>query len=72
MKFPELSKPESLEKIYLNKMAKKTLSLLKGLLKLDPTERLTAEEALRHPFFDGLNKDLTEAPMSKRNLTATK
>ena len=46
MKFPELSKPETLEKvtldkisyfqIYLGKMSKKTLSLLKGLLKLDP------------------------------------
>lgn len=54
MKFPELSKPETLEKIYLAKMSKKSLSLLKGLLKLDPQERLTAEEALRHPYFDGL------------------
>lgn len=36
MKFPELSKPETLEKIYFGKMSKKTLSLLKGLLKLDP------------------------------------
>jgi len=36
-------------------MQKKTLSLLKGLLKLDPKERLTSEEALRHPYFDGLN-----------------
>ncbi len=36
-------------------MQKKTLSLLKGLLKMDPQERLTAEEALRHPYFEGLN-----------------
>ena len=36
-------------------MQKKTLSLLKGLLKLNPSERLTTEEALRHPYFDGLN-----------------
>jgi hypothetical protein len=52
-------------------MQKKTLSLLKGLLKLDPHERLTAEEALRHPYFDGLNQE-AEAPISKRNLTANK
>lgn len=30
------------------------LSLLKGLLKIDPDERLTAEQALQHPYFDGL------------------
>lgn len=82
MKFPELSRPENLEKvykkfllkikIYLGKMSKKTLSLLKGLLKLDPVERLTAEEALRHPYFDGLNNSVNEAPISKRNLTANK
>ena len=53
-------------------MSKKTLSLLKGLLKLDPVERLTAEEALRHPFFDGLNNTANEAPISKRTLTANK
>ena len=35
-------------------MSKKSLSLLKGLLALDPKERLTADEALRHPYFDGL------------------
>lgn len=53
-------------------MTKKTLSLLKGLLKLDPTERLTAEEALRHPYFDGLVSTHQEPPISKRNLTANK
>lgn len=28
------------------------IDLLQGLLKFDPSERLTAKEALRHPFFD--------------------
>ena len=53
-------------------MPKKSLSLLKGLLRLEPSERLTAEEALRHPFFDGLNSNIPEPVMSKRNLTANK
>lgn len=52
-------------------MTKKTLSLLKGLLKLDPQERLTAEEALRHPFFDGMSH-FNNGQTSIRNLTANK
>jgi dual-specificity kinase len=27
------------------------IDLLQGLLKFEPTERLTAKEALKHPFF---------------------
>ncbi len=31
------------------------LSFVAGCLQLDPDERLTAAEALRHPFFQGLD-----------------
>jgi cyclin-dependent kinase-like len=36
MKFPEILKPETLEKKYLGKLSKKALSFMKGLLKMDP------------------------------------
>ena len=29
---------------------------MKALLKLDPNERLSAKEALNHPYFDGLRE----------------
>lgn len=29
---------------------------MKALLKMDPNERLTAAEALRHPYFEGLHE----------------
>ncbi|KAI6649103.1 hypothetical protein LOD99_6824 [Oopsacas minuta] len=35
-------------------------NLLKGLLEFDPHKRLSAEEALNHPFFDGYFKDQIE------------
>ena len=54
-KFPDFGKPETLEKKYLGKMSKKALSFMKALLKMDPKERLTASEALRHPYFEGLS-----------------
>ena len=30
---------------------------MKDILKIDPKERLTSMEALRHPYFKGLNKE---------------
>ena len=29
---------------------------MKGLLKIDPFERLTSKEALNHPYFEGLRE----------------
>ena len=54
--FPEVSKPETLEKRYVGKLSKKALSLMNGLLKMDPSDRLTALEALAHPYFDALRE----------------
>jgi len=45
MKFPEINKPETLERRYLGKIQKKALNFLKGLLKMDPKERLNIDEA---------------------------
>lgn len=52
LKFPDVSKPETLEKKYVGKMSKKALALMNGLLKMDPNERLIGIKALTHPYFD--------------------
>ena len=43
LKFPEIVKPETLEKKYTGKLSNNALSLMIGLLKMDPSERLTGE-----------------------------
>ena len=43
LKFPEINKPETLEKRYMTSLSKKALQLMIGLLKMDPAERLTGE-----------------------------
>jgi len=53
-KFPDLSKPETLERRYVGKLSKQALSLMEGLLVMDPKDRLTAKEAICHSYFDGL------------------
>lgn len=35
-------------------MSKKALSLMKGMLIMDPAERFTAVDCLAHEYFDGL------------------
>ena len=33
---------------------------MEGLLKMDPRERITAKEAIAHPYFDGMRTDEDE------------
>lgn len=33
------------------------MELMKGMLEMDPTQRMTALEALDHPYFDGIRDD---------------
>ncbi len=53
MTFQE-SKRETLEEKYLGKLPRKALAFMKACLKMDPSERITAAEALYHPYFEGL------------------
>lgn len=52
MKFPEIQNLDLIEKKYFGKIDQKGLSFIKSLLKMLPHERLTASEALNHPYFD--------------------
>jgi cyclin-dependent kinase-like len=54
-KFPDsINKPETLEKRYIGKLSKKALNLMKGMLEMDPNDRLSAIECLADSYFDGL------------------
>lgn len=57
--FPNVSKPETLQKHYIGKMSKKAISLMSGFLEMDPAKRITAIEAMAHPYFDGIRDDET-------------
>ena len=61
LKFPDVGKPETLERRFVGKLSKKALSLLKGLLQMDPDKRLDSFEALMHPYFD----DIRESAVTK-------
>jgi len=49
LKFPNMNRPETLGKHYFNKLSKKALHFMSGLLRMEQSERLTAKAALHHP-----------------------
>jgi cyclin-dependent kinase-like len=69
LRFPEVVKFETLEKRYMGKISKIALNFMKSLLSMNPSERLTASEALKHPYFESLREESarpqTSSGMSK-------
>jgi serine/threonine protein kinase len=53
----------------MSSLSKKALSLMIGLLKMDPAERLTGEQALQHPWFDDIRDPNDDAQLL--NMIAT-
>lgn len=56
LQFPNMSKPETVERRYMGKMTPEAIQCLKGMLELDPEKRLTAVEALAEPWFDDIRE----------------
>lgn len=60
LKFPDISKPETLKRRYLGKMDDVALEVLQGLLRLDPGQRVSAAECLAYPWFDDIREESVE------------
>lgn len=60
LKFPEITRPETIEKKYIGKLSKTALQFMKGLISMDPNERMTADDALKHAYFDDIREDTIE------------
>lgn len=72
LKFPsDVTKLESLEKKYTGKLSKNALSLMTGLLRMDPADRFSGEQALAHPYFDDIRDPadlLPQAPQQENEI----
>eukprot|EP01038_Epipyxis_sp_PR26KG_P004950 gene4950-6923_t len=56
LKFPDMSKPETLQKKYVGKLSKRALQFIRILLNMEASERPTAQESLSHVYFENLDK----------------
>ena len=52
----DVEKPETLERRYMGKLPKNAISLMKGLLELDPKKRLNGKNVFEHPYFECFKK----------------
>ena len=57
LKFPDISKPETLQKRYLGKIHKSAIDLMQKMLNMNPANRISALDALLHPYFDDIRSD---------------
>ena len=63
MKFPQV-KGSSLPKYFKNKTTPEAIDLLEKMLQYSPKERVTAAEAMCHPFFKDLVQRVIDLPLS--------
>jgi cyclin-dependent kinase-like len=55
LKFPDMSKPETLQKKYMGKLSRRALNFMKALLMMDPADRPSANMCLSSPYFEGMD-----------------
>merc|ERR1719284_183432 len=65
IQFPEVNRPETLEKRYLRRMPKMQMQLLKAVLVMEPRRRLSARDTLRVPWFEGVKLPRSLRPPSQ-------
>ena len=70
LKFPEISKFETLKKRYLGKIDRLALNFMERLLNMSPEKRMTSSEALKHPYFEGLNESF-QRPQTSAGMYAS-
>ena len=52
LKFPDMSRPETLQKKYVGTLSKRSLSFMQALLQMEPHQRYSSRECLEHPYFE--------------------
>ncbi|TYZ65362.1 hypothetical protein PybrP1_012686 [[Pythium] brassicae (nom. inval.)] len=62
MKMPELKHPETLARRFSGRLSKRAIGFLEATLQLSPDDRLTSDECLNHPYFEGLSQLVLGAP----------
>mmetsp|Transcript_49152 Transcript_49152/g.137658 ORF Transcript_49152/g.137658 Transcript_49152/m.137658 type:complete len:900 (-) Transcript_49152:111-2810(-) len=65
IQFPDVSRPETLERRYSRRMPKLQMQLLKGVLVMEPRRRHSAKDVLRMPWFEGVKLPRSLRPPSQ-------
>lgn len=71
LKFPDMSKPETLQKKYVGKFSKRALNFMRGLLSMDPADRPTSSVCLMNAYFEGMDSLQTRNSSDSKALPAS-
>ena len=67
-KFPDMSKPDTLQKKYVGKLSRRALNFVKSVLQMEPSDRSTSRECVEHAYFE----DIAVRPSNSRQGTPTR
>lgn len=56
LKFPDMSRPETLQKKYMGKLAKRAMNFMRALLNMEARERMTSQQCMADPYFENIEK----------------
>jgi cyclin-dependent kinase-like len=56
LKFPDMTRPETLQKKYMGRLTKRAMALMVQMLQLEPSNRPSANGCLQHPYFEGMHE----------------
>jgi cyclin-dependent kinase-like len=57
LKFPDMTRPETLQRKYVGKLTKRAYSMMALFVKMNPKDRPTASECLDNAYFHGLKEE---------------
>jgi cyclin-dependent kinase-like len=72
LKFPDMSRPETLQKKYVGTLSKRSLSFMQALLQMEPHQRYSSRECLEHPYFEDIRHEHIKQPTSRAGTAASR
>ena len=72
LKFPDMSRPETLQKKYVGTLSKRRLSFMSSLLQMEPHQRYSSRECLEHPYFEEIRHEYIKQPTSRAGTAASR
>lgn len=55
LKFPDMTRPETLQKKYMGRLSKRAIGLMRRMLSMEPRERPTSSACQTDPYFENLD-----------------
>lgn len=71
LRFPDMSKPETLQKRYMGKLSKRALQFMQVLLSMDPADRPNSNECLNDAFFETTDRRGSSTMQGKSSNSVT-